>query len=375
MKPVLITGARAPVSLDIARSFAAAGHEPVLADSIPAWTARLSGFRIERLSPPRARFEAFRAELSRLIDRLDPVRVVPTCEEVFFLAAAAARDGWAHRLYAPPLDLLRRLHSKVAFAELARAAGLEAPETRRVADAPGLAAVAPLGPDLVLKPEFSRFATHVLVRPAPVRVAGLEASARAAWAAQAFVPGEELCLWSACVAGEVTAFVAYRPRWRLGHSSSFYFERDDDPRLAGLARAVARATNATGQLAYDVIRTADGRLVPIECNPRAVSGVHLFGPGPGLAHAILGQGRAEPSHRARHLGPAMLMFGLPEALLSGRLAAYAADLRRSRDALGLAGGLGALIDGARFLGHALAARRSAVSETTSDIEWNGEEIE
>ena len=56
---VLITGARAPVAVDLARAFAAAGHEVHLADSVTPWAARWSKAkrgRIVRLPPARHEF-------------------------------------------------------------------------------------------------------------------------------------------------------------------------------------------------------------------------------------------------------------------------------------------------------------------------------
>jgi hypothetical protein len=382
MSAVLITGARAPIALDLARSFAAAGFEAHLADSIRPWAARLGRFapdRLHRLAPPRFAFQAFADDLARLVDRLDPVLIVPTCEEVFYLAVAAARLGISGRLFAPPPDLLRRLHSKVAFAELCRSVGVAAPQTRRVETPAALDAWRERSHRLVFKPEFSRFAARTLVRPGPAALGALVPTPWAPWAVQDFVAGEEVCLWSACRAGEVVAFAAYRPLWRLGRAAAYYFETDPDPAMLALARTLARATGATGHLSYDVIRRPDGTLAPIECNPRGVSGLHLFDAEPRLARALIGQTPLqEPRTRARHVGPAMWLFGAPDALLRGRLGAFRRDLARSRDVLvrpdaplALAG---ALIDAGRFTLAGLSRGRSAAGQTTDDIEWNGEAI-
>src|SRR5262249_42672740 len=58
---ILVTGARAPIALDLARSFEAAGHTVHLADSIRPWGARFTGAaggRLHGLPPPRFAFEA-----------------------------------------------------------------------------------------------------------------------------------------------------------------------------------------------------------------------------------------------------------------------------------------------------------------------------
>lgn len=378
---ILITGARAPIALDIARSFAAAGHDAHLADSIRPWGARLSRLpfgRLHRFAPPRFAFAKFASDLASLVEKLDTKLVIPTCEEVFYVAEAAARCGFADRVFAPPPAVLRQLHSKVEFANLARASGIVAPETRRVTMAADLAVWRGKAGGLVFKPEFSRFASHTLIRPEPYSLDRIVPSPDQPWAVQDFITGEEICVWSAARAGEIVAFAAYKPRWRHGRSASFYFEADRDPALLAMTQTVARATGATGHLSYDVIRRPDGTIVPIECNPRGVSGLHLFDASPLLAKALLGEaGLQMPEAGARHLGPAMWALGSPKAIASGRLGEFRKDLRRSRDVLASGGpwaGLGALMDAARFAAVGLSRGRSASGQSTDDIEWNGEPI-
>jgi hypothetical protein len=383
VKRVLVTGARALIALDLARSFAAAGWDAHLADSIAPWGASLAPMargRLHRTAGPRFTFADFCRDLNRLVERLDPALVIPTCEEVFYVAEAAQRGGFAERIFAPPPSLLRRLHSKVEFATLAAEAGVDAPETLRLCSRADVAALKPRARELVFKPEFSRFASRALIRPKPDALDALAPTPDAPWAAQAFETGEEICLWSAARAGELVAFAAYRPTWRLGHSASFYFEVDEDPALLAFARRIACATKATGQLAYDVIRRPDGSIAPLECNPRGVSGVHLFDAAPRLARALAGEtGLQQPQAHARHLAPAMWLMGAPQAIRAGRLADFRRDLACSRDVLAMSGApgratLGALLDAGRFAMVGLSRGRSAAGQSTDDIEWNGEPI-
>ncbi len=382
MSAILITGARAPIALDLARSFAAAGHEPYLADSIHPWTARLSRQarrRFHKLAPPRFAFPQFAEDLARLVDQLKPRWIVPICEEVFYVAQAGALHGFADRVLAPPPSILRTLHSKVDFADFARTNGIAAPETTRVASPAELAAWRGRSRTIVLKPEFSRFASHAKIRPTPEELDAVKPTPTEPWAVQAFAEGEEICVWSASMSGEVTAFAAYKPLWRLGQSSSFYFQRDDDPAVLATTRAIARAANATGQLSFDVIRTRDGTIVPIECNPRGISGIHLFDSDPRLAHALLNEAPLQtPSAEARHIAPAMWLFGAPGALIHGKFGAFQSDLARSRDVLNVPSDpllpLGALLDAGRFTLIGLSRGRSASGQSTDDIEWNGEPI-
>lgn len=378
----IVTGARAPVALDLARALRAAGHEVHLADCITPHAARGLRPRVpcHRLPAPRRDFAAFRQALLALLDQLPQATVVPTCEEVFWLAEAARRDGWSARLLAPPPALLRQLHSKAEFPKFAAALGLDAPETVAF-DAPITPGDLPFAPeDAVLKPEFSRFATHTLIAPDPARIAALRPAPARRWVAQRRIVGDELCSWAFAVAGRITAFAAYRPRWRHGTAAAFQFEAVDAPALRAISERVAAATGMTGHLSFDVIVDANGCSWPIECNPRAVSGLHLFDAVPALADALSGQGvLPEPQPGTlRHLAPAMALLGLPSALVSGRAGALLRDWRAGRDVVdrerqGLVT-LGCLLDAGRFAVQALAAGRSPAGATTADIEWDGESM-
>ncbi|MBB4841263.1 putative ATP-grasp superfamily ATP-dependent carboligase [Sphingomonas kyeonggiensis] len=376
MSRILITGARAPVAVDLARSFAAAGHEVHLADSIAGWAARLSRAvaATHLLPPPRSDFAGFASALRDLVARLDPVAIIPTCEEVFYVAAAGLGD----RLLAPPLGTLRTLHSKLAFVEHARGLGIVVPETWRIEARAELEDLPVAFEELVLKPDFSRFATETLVRPSRAQLAAFDPSADRAWAAQRFVAGEELCLWSFARAGRLVAAVVYRPAWRHGRAASYAFEAVDCPAAVEVARRLAAANALTGHLSLDLILTPEGAAVPIECNPRAVSGVHLFDARPELADAMLGRGEVQPVEGLRYLGPAMVLLGLPAAIGGGRLGQLARDVRLGCDAVGRPGDrrpvIGAMLDAAHFARQALLSRGSAAGATTADIEWNGEPI-
>lgn len=379
---VLITGARAPVAQDLARACRAAGYRVHLADSAPAHAARAlrPAFPVHRLPPARQAFAAYRETMRDLVDAIGAERVVPTCEEVFWLAEAARRDGYADRLFAPGLDLLRRLHSKAAFPQFAAGLGIAVPDTE-VLEGPIEIDGLPYSPsELVLKPEFSRFATHALVAPSPRQIAHVRPSPAGRWVAQRRVHGEEFCSWAALHGGRVTAFAAYRPRWRQGRAAAFMAEAVAAPGIREISERIGAATGMTGHLSFDIIVDAEGVAHPIECNPRAVSGLHLLDASADLGRAVTaGEPCDEPqAGTLRHMGPAMALLGLPAALRGGRLGALTADWRRSRDVIDRESDprvtLGCLADAAGFTFQALRSARSPAGASTADIEWDGEAI-
>lgn len=376
-----MTGARAPVAVDLARAFRNAGVETHFADSVLPWSARCLRPRvpIHRLASPRHSFTSFRSDLQKLVQQLDPGWIVPTCEEVFWVSEAARLDGYADRVFAPPLALLRRLHSKFDFAELARSSGVTVPDSWLVSSPEEITRIPLLPREMVLKPEYSRFSTETLVQPTLDGMQRIIPSSARRWVVQRFIEGTEVCSWAAVHRGRIVAFCAYLPQWRHGRAA-IAFRSVDLPAVLEVSHRIAAATGMTGHLSFDLIVTPDGTVFPIECNPRAVSGVHLLDADPAMARAILGKGMAPvpPSGRLRYLGLAMAVFGFPASIAQNRTLEFLRDMRQGNDVIGRSADrlpvLGAIADAVYFTAIGLTHRRSATEQTTADIEWNGEAI-
>ncbi len=411
---VLVTGSRAPVALDLARLFAADGATVFTADSQPALASRSrSVTRAYRVPSARFRPEEYRAAIAGIVARHSVDLVVPTCEEIFWLAGGAVapnHSGDARgaggdlegALFAPDLPTLTRLHDKAAFVSLVTELGLRAPETEVITS--GIAwrrRSAGRGsdsPTLIAKPAFSRFGTQVLRidrgEPLP-ELRGIHPDAP--WLLQERVVGEELCTTAVSVAGRLTAFVAYRPAWRFGTGAAVSFERLDH-RTGAAAEAFTAATrlasslHLTGQFGLDLIATPQG-ITLLECNPRSTSGIHLFTPTDHLPHAFAPPAPASthasthtPEPRAPSVGGLATAsrraarLGLPHVMAAG-------SIRSRRDAVAFLRQLGApdaLVTrgdgvGTPALLRSLAVQvRTAASErvpltaaSTHDLEWNG----
>lgn len=378
---VLVTGARAVSALDLARGLRAAGFEAHLADCVPARLARWSNSAgpVHRYASPVERPAAFAADLRALIARLEPRWIVPACEEVFHLSALAAGEGWADRLLAPAPEVLATLHAKDRFAALCARLALPVPETRAATDTAGLAAVTAMG-DVVVKPVWSRFGGRTLISPSLADLAAVTPTPEQPWVVQRRIVGEEVSFYAVCHSGRITAFAAYASDWRLPGGAAYVFH-PAPVHTAEVLRAMADVLAAevgTGQIACDAIVDAEGRPWLIECNPRATSGVHLFGRGAAFGRALVGQGEAIPDDRARHLGPALWRYGLPHARRTGRSLAWRGQRRDGLDALTLPGDrgplAGALADTLGFSLRALLGNQSLTDAMTADIEWNGEPL-
>lgn len=379
---ILITGARAPAALDLARAFRAAGRRVHMADCSPCWTARLSQApdAVHGYASPVHRPKAFATDIERLLATLKPTLVVPACEEVFHLAALAQRrPALAARLFAPPFETLRTLHSKRLFGRACGEIGLPVPESWTLTDPAELSGLPPSA-TLVFKPEYSRFGVHALIQPRPEQVATLAISHQRPWVAQRHVAGIESSFYAIARAGRLTAFCAYGSTWRERGGASYAFAASDARTTAvlrDLAVALAAGIIRDGQFACDVIFDAQGRPWLLECNPRATSGAHLFARDPALARAFFGDAPCvEPSDPPfLYLGPAFGLFGLPAALRAGRLAEWRTLRRDGRDVIVAPGDrlplAGALVDSLAFAVKAAASGRSLAAAMTADIEWNG----
>lgn len=419
---ILLTGGRSAVALELARLFHAAGHTVYAAESIPYHLCRVSrcierSFRV----PAPARDPAGFAEALRDIALDNGIdALIPTCEEIFHIAREQSRLLGACRVFAANLDDLDLLHHKGKFIRLAEQAGLPVPATESV-DSPD--SWLPLLKDerfrdgIVLKPAYSRFASrvikidrqedggwkrrndrtrsrsalgssdasrddHAIMR----KLAASGVSPARPWIAQALLRGDEWCTYGVAHGGELTAHAAYRSRFRAGLGASIHYAAASCPPLLDWVRRFVRHTGFTGQIAFDFMVAPDGGVLPMECNPRATSGIHLFGPGDRLAEAILRPDAllrlgeiASPGAAAGSgamVSAAMWTYGFAQACRQRRMREWMRACRVSRDAVYRRGDARPSFEQFRLLGWALrTAGKQSLSlqeAMTSDIEWNGE---
>jgi hypothetical protein len=379
---VLILGGRAPAALDLARRFASSGATVHIADSVPcrvsSWSRSVSGAHLT--AAPRHELAQFTRDLERLLTRHGVDMVIPTCEEVFFLSRIRARLPAACNVFSAPFEQLRELHSKWRFLDMARGCGAVVPASACI-DSLDAARDWAAGRAVVLKPEYSRFGVHVRLYPNGIPAAAPPLPQLGRWVAQEFQRGQELCSYSVAVAGTLTAHVAYVPRYRMGNSSSYYFEASQNPAIERFVRNFVAKIRFTGQISFDWICGEAGEVSVLECNPRTISGVHLFSDCDALPEAMMGTSSsllAPTSATPRMLAPVMLAAGLPFALRAGSFGRWLLDWRRARDVLSVAGDrqpvMGAALDLASFALIAARRKSSMREASTRDIEWDGEDL-
>jgi hypothetical protein len=379
---VLILGGRAPVAMEIARQFASRGAIVHVADSVPcrisAWSSAVVATHV--LAPPRYALPQFAKDLNLIIGAHNIEIVIPTCEEAFFLSRIRAQLPGTCNVFVAPFEQLRELHSKWRFLNLAAGCSAVVPRSARVENLAAAREWA-AGRAVVLKPEYSRFGVHVRLYSQGIPANALPLPSLGYWVAQEFQRGREFCSYSVSVAGSLKAHVAYEPRYRLGNSSSYYFEEVEEPVILRFVREFTAKIGFTGQISFDWIRSNAGELSVLECNPRAISGVHLFGNSDGVMDAMLGDVETvvtPTSKTPRMIAAVMLAAGFPRALRKGTVREWLIDWRRAKDVLSVAGDrkplLGAIRDIASFAATAARRRSSMREASTRDIEWDGEEL-
>ncbi|TIV56186.1 MAG: hypothetical protein E5V80_27975, partial [Mesorhizobium sp.] len=224
---------------------------------------------------------------------------------------------------------------------------------------------------------WSRFASHVLLRPTPDFLDAIAPSHAMPWVAQRFVEGEEISAYAVAREGRLKALALYRSPYRAGKGAGIFFERVEDEAARDLVERIVAGTNWTGQISFDLMREPGGRALPLECNPRAVSGLHFFRDPARFADAVLGDG---PEVRPDVTVPqtvrlAMWIYGLPVALRSGGLARFRKAMREGQELLDWPGDSAPVRAQwpalAEIAGMAWRERISLQAASTRDIEWNG----
>lgn len=381
----LILGARAPACLEWARALTAEQWQVSVADSLrwPLTKFSTAGKNYWQLPEPRENPARWIQSLKELVQQQNIDWIIPTCEEVFYLAWGAAGLAPHCQVFTSDFDLLARLHHKGLFAQLTQDWSVCAPATHIISSADELNRFAANSERYVFKPAFSRFATQTLLKPTQRQIQLIKPSAQSPWVAQEFIEGKEHCSFSLINNGKLVAHSCYHPRYRVGRGSGIYFEVTQPPAIEEFLQTFARTTGYNGQVGFDFIEDAQGHIFVLECNPRATSGIHLFNDNPaallnGLspkAQATEHQTVFYPRTQPRMSAMGMLIFA---AAKQGWKKSFWQDYRRAQDIITHNGEYRPHY--AQLLGLVEMALRVAqkrcglLAAVTADIEWDGQPL-
>lgn len=382
---ILITGARAPVALELVRALGSAGHTVYAADSFSPHLAGSSRYAAAALQFPAPRYDAhgFQVALRMAVARYRIDLIIPTCEEIFYVAMDHAALSAQTALLSEPLELLVDWHHKGRFQQRAAALGLKTPRTLVISTQAELVAQLPAFPRYILKPAYSRFATRVITNCGPYAgrrsLAWCQPTPAQPWLLQEFIEGEAVCSYTILHGGRITAHTAYTTPQTAGLGAGIAFVTVDGSASLAVA-ATLGSSGYHGQLALDFVRTATGDYYLLECNPRSTSGIHLIQRGR-LVRALLDRQAptwVEPPGRRAQIS-ALALPAVGAALLrrpasSERWAALITALRTPDVIMAAADPRPALTQLLQTLRFAMISRRrriGLIAATTDEIEWNG----
>ena len=383
---ILLSGARAPVTLDLVRHFHQAGHEVFLADSIRLPLARFSRFvkRTFLVAKPALEPTRFVEDLVEITSRHEIDLLIPTCEEIFYIAAKLQLFSPSVSVYCEPLSRLKELHNKWTFTSLVKSSSslIQPPETHFAASSVDLEPWINRQDlvDWVFKPVYSRFAARTLVGPKSEVIATLRPSVTDPWIIQRRIRGREFSTYSVARQGVLRAHVSYCSKYQVGIGSGIYFVAIDDDRIRSFVQDFVARHQFTGQVGFDLMQSEEGKLHVLECNPRATSGLHLL-KSVSLAEAFLhshGSVLEPESSRPRMLAPIVVLFSLPKAVTNGKLVTLLRDMWEASDVMFAWNDPGASLLSPLSLLEVIATacyqQKSLTRAATYDIEWNGEPI-
>lgn len=365
---ILITSPRAPIVLEWIKIAAQNKHQIALCDSLRYPLAKFAPFATtyHRIPAPRLAFDDYCRAMQTLIDWAD--MVIPTCEDIFYLAQIPLSAQAQAKCLMPDKTLLFALHHKLhVFDRLPETANIKHPQTRLITQPQDIIFDER---KTILKPVFSRFGRSVVREVTPKNTQSLTITPDYPWVQQQFITGLGLCNYAICEHGKVLAHAIYRPRYLLNNAAATYFEPLTDERCERFIHAFAQANRYHGQIAFDFID--DGKdLWILECNPRATSGLHILGDSLTLdSNGKLHQTGAAHQHALRIGASLPLLFGI-SALTTGKWQQLWQDYRRAADAIGAIPTYAHLLAFGEMLWRKWRYAKALTTASTFDIEYDG----
>ncbi len=334
-KKILLTAARSPAALEVARHLHHGGHEVYVADPIFLHVSRFSNaVKKSFITPiPSKEPNLFIQCLIDIIKRENIDLLIPIWEEVFYISKAIDQFPNTCKVFCSPFELMHKLHNKFSFIQELERLDIITPKTVLLRNLEEQENIRLNGP-YAIKACYSR-ASRSFFKVTNGELPEIIVQSTNPWIAQEWIDGERFCTYSICNHGKVSAHATYPVYYTLQDKNScIAFEAFDHPEILAWIEKLAAGLNYTGQFAFDFIQRKDGTLFAIECNPRATSGVHLFTLKDDLSKAFLNEtlGPIIPKQGAsKQIATGMLMYGLKFAFTENRLAEYIKKIITTQD--------------------------------------------
>ena len=276
---ILLTGGRAPVAVDLGRMLAKQGYTVHVADSLRYYMSQGSNIFASSsvISPPSRNLNHFAADLNGIIKEKGIDVIIPTCEEVLYLAKIRGQLPEGIECFFDDFDKLLGLHSKhdfINFCQIHRFA-IKAPRTKLVKNLQEIIDFQKEVGDIIIKATYSRFSSNIYIKPSMEDLKKIAFQDSNPWLAQEYINGTEYASYSIAKHGQVIATSVYTPEYRMGLASATFFRPKLHPKVEAFTKQIVAKLGYHGHIAFDFIEKGDDLFV-IECNPRMNSGFHLI---------------------------------------------------------------------------------------------------
>lgn len=265
---ILITGGRSFVALELARGFHKSGSTVFVADSLKTYITQFSN-AVEKcfyIPSPAFTFGAFQEKLVQICKEFQINVLIPTCEEVFYVAKAKhVLENLGVFVMTSSLELLEKLHNKYLFTTISP----KSPSTFLIESNEDLKKNL-CNKKMVLKPVYSRFGSEVQISD-DFSTFDLQ---NKPWVLQEFVSGTQICTYAYAVNGHLKWQICYQNQGKSTKASTV-FSPYQDAILEEIVREFIDKTQYTGHISFDIIKS-EGEFYFIECNPRVTSGIHTL---------------------------------------------------------------------------------------------------
>ncbi|MBY0123843.1 ATP-grasp domain-containing protein [Bacillus sp. S/N-304-OC-R1] len=271
-RKILITGARAPVTLHLCRVLHESGHEVYASDSVSYALTKASNTIKDFFLFPSPKFQTENF-ISSLIDYIQARKIdllIPTCEESFYISKYKEKLSLYCEVFVGDFDKMMLLHHKFDFIQYVKELGFHTPKTIQCS-ADNVQQI--FDGEIVLKRIYSRFSDHVVFLHSNDYEPG---SFDSSWIAQEKIDGVQYCSYAIARDGKLLAHSVYETSFTAGIGATIAFSYTERKDIELFVRAVVKDLKFTGQISFDFIVNREDQAFPIECNPRSTSGLHLF---------------------------------------------------------------------------------------------------
>jgi hypothetical protein len=365
-KKILITGARAPSSLELARILSKS-NTIYVADSLYFPLARFS-FSVQKffyLKKPIINIQEYKDQLIKIIKENNIEILIPTCEEAFFISKIKDELSKYCYVFVDEIDKMKKIHSKIEVFEIINKDLIKAPKTTVV----DLQEAKLIDSDNIIKIEYSRFGNGVFKDKN--KITKIDAHNR--YLKQEKINGIEYSTYTIAKEGKVIETVIYNSIYRIKDSSGVFFESVEHSPINDFIEDFISRNNYTGQIGFDIIER-NNEIYLIDANPRATSGIHFLSGNLDLLNINKCSINKSKEYKGLLLAVLLLSEGriYKKKKLLKRIFKYKEVVFRIKDPLP---SLFQFLTLSELFYRKLKYKKNILAASTFDIEWDGKDFD